>query len=399
MRLAGLRFGLPHGLARPDEERITSAALGMLQGDLNPHFFLYPSLFIYLTAAGYALQFVVERAIGSGSTLSHFVAAATADPTLVHLVPRGLAAAAGVATIVALYAAGRELFSTRAALASSAFLAVAFLHVRDSHFGVTDVPVTLVAVCAFWAAARCFTLGPSLLRVSGTGLLCGLAASTKYTAALVALPAVVAIVDASQRSHRGYVATLRACVVLGACLVAGFLLGTPFALLDRPAFSRISSRSGGARWDWPAGFHSLARQPGVWGAGLDSPCGVQPAVWPGSAAADCRPRRRRLAGDQAAASGPFCAVVPHRLLRSAGREPAGVSAVGRSDRALPVSDSWRARRSSGGGDRRRLHGLASACRLHDAPRGGDRRTDRSHVDCVRSPHFQNRQPRARCAMG
>ena len=29
---------------------------------------------------------------------------------------------------------------------------------------------------------------------------------------------------------------LRACVVLGAGLVAGFLLGTPFALLDRPAF-------------------------------------------------------------------------------------------------------------------------------------------------------------------
>ena len=236
LRFSGAQFGLPHDHARPDEERITDAALGVFQGDLDPHFFLYPSLFIYLTAAGYSLLFGMERVVGTIDTVPHFVAAATADPAVLHLVARGLAGAAGVATIAALYAVGRELFSTRAALASAAFLAVAFLHVRDSHFGVTDVPVTLLTVCAFWAAARCLTRGASLSRGSATGLLCGLAASTKYNAALIAVPALVAIADDTLRSHRSHLAAGRSVVVLVACLAAGFLVGTPFALLDRPAF-------------------------------------------------------------------------------------------------------------------------------------------------------------------
>ncbi len=53
LRFWSVRFGLPHDLARPDEEKIVTAALGILGGDLNPHFFLYPSLFIYVTAGAY----------------------------------------------------------------------------------------------------------------------------------------------------------------------------------------------------------------------------------------------------------------------------------------------------------------------------------------------------------
>ncbi|PYR44364.1 MAG: hypothetical protein DMF93_00585, partial [Acidobacteria bacterium] len=58
LRVWGLRFGFPHPVARPDEEVLVDAALGVLR-DGNPHFFDWPSLFIYATAGSYAALFAV----------------------------------------------------------------------------------------------------------------------------------------------------------------------------------------------------------------------------------------------------------------------------------------------------------------------------------------------------
>jgi hypothetical protein len=148
-----------------------------------------------------------------------------------------VSAFAGVATIAALYAAARDLFNERVAFVGAALLAVGFLHVRDSHFGVTDVPVTLLIVLAVWAAVRCATKGVTLRRAALAGLVCGLAASTKYNAALVVFPAVVAIgSSANWRLRASAFEASRALAALGGALVLGFVLGTPFAVLDGPAF-------------------------------------------------------------------------------------------------------------------------------------------------------------------
>jgi hypothetical protein len=156
------------------------------------------------------------------------------EPAL-HLVPRVLSAAAGTATIAALFGAAKELFSTRVALLASAFLAVTFLHVRDSHFGVTDVPATFLTVCAFWASVRCATKGVTLRRAAVAGVLCGLATSTKYNTALVLLPAIVAIVWQPERNRRpALVVRALAVLLLGAAIA--FVAGTPFAVLDSSTF-------------------------------------------------------------------------------------------------------------------------------------------------------------------
>jgi hypothetical protein len=234
LRFWGLRFGLPHDFARPDEEKLIGAALGIFQGDLNPHFFLYPTLFIYLMAASYLIVCGVERLAGVTASQADFVARVMADPSVLHLTARALAASAGTATIPVLYLAARELSSARAALIAAAFLTVAFLHVRDSHFGVTDVPATFLIVAAFWAAARCAARGATVSRAAIAGALSGFAASTKYNCALAALPAVAAIlIEPGDRTPSRRLALIG---LLFLCLGAAFLMGTPFALLDRPAF-------------------------------------------------------------------------------------------------------------------------------------------------------------------
>jgi 4-amino-4-deoxy-L-arabinose transferase-like glycosyltransferase len=234
LRFWGIGFGLPHDFVRPDEEIISGPALRIFQGDLNPHYFHYPTLFIYANAAVYALLLGLEHAFGTAGSAADFVARVSADASTLRLVGRALAASAGVATIAALYAAAGELFSRRAAMIAAAFLSVAFLHVRDSHFGVTDVPMTLLVVCAFWAAARCATRGATLPRVAVAGLVCGLAASTKYNAALIVAPTLAVI--AADIRQRPATRTFDAAAVLALGAAIGFLIGTPFAALDARTF-------------------------------------------------------------------------------------------------------------------------------------------------------------------
>lgn len=234
LRVWGLEFGLPHPFTRPDEEMIVDVALGTLS-DRNPHFFDWPSLFMYLTAVGYAAMFGIERAIG-GTITAPAVAKSSFEPLLV-LIPRALSVSAGIATVAVLFGAARELFSRRVALVAAAFLAVAFLHVRDSHFGVTDVPATFLAVCAFWAGLRCATRGLTMRRVAIAGALCGLSASTKYNTALMLLPAVLAILSRTiWNQPRSIGVTVRALALLLVCATMAFLIGTPFAVLDHRTF-------------------------------------------------------------------------------------------------------------------------------------------------------------------
>ena len=51
LRIVPFWFGLPYLQARPDEEATIGHAVAVAGGDLNPHFFHWPSLTFYLLAA------------------------------------------------------------------------------------------------------------------------------------------------------------------------------------------------------------------------------------------------------------------------------------------------------------------------------------------------------------
>jgi 4-amino-4-deoxy-L-arabinose transferase-like glycosyltransferase len=229
LRIWGLRFGFPYTFARPDEEFVVNAALNILR-DGNPHFFEWPSLFMYVAAAAYGVLFPAAGAV-AGVATEVALTKPVFEPTL-HLILRWLSASAGILTIAALYGASKELFCRRVALIAAGFLAVTYLHVRDSHFGVTDIPATFLTVCAFWAGVRCATKPLTYARVAFAGLLCGLAASTKYNVILVLLPPFLAV--RSKPTSPGLAVLAIATLIFSAA--GGFVLGTPFALLDPPAF-------------------------------------------------------------------------------------------------------------------------------------------------------------------
>jgi hypothetical protein len=237
LRLFPIWFGLDYPYSRPDENEAVGHALAILVGDLNPHFFHWPSLTFYIFAAAFAGVSALRKLLLADPTLTRDIAVLTA---------RAIVAIAGTLTIVPVLRLARRAFGEDAALAAAFFLAVAVLHVRDSHFAMTDVLMTLFAMLSLarLVSALDDALAPAAVppRLSGfavAGLLGGLATSTKYNAAAVVVSMGVAPVILLWRS-RSSLATAAVWLPLPVFAIAaavGFVAGTPYSVLDAPAFS------------------------------------------------------------------------------------------------------------------------------------------------------------------
>lgn len=206
-----------------------SVAIGIFSRSLNPHFFDWPTLFMYVVSIAYALYFRVGLATGWFPTEAAFLAEASQQPAPLFRIARGVSAAAGLFTVATVHAIGRHLFDRTTGLVSAFFLACAALHARDSHFGVTDVAATWLVTLSFLFTAT-FARDERPRDAIVAGMFAGLAGSTKYNASLILLPAIWAIVHARRPSR---VWLLAGCL---AAAIAAFVAGTPYALVDRAAF-------------------------------------------------------------------------------------------------------------------------------------------------------------------
>lgn len=193
VRLWGIDFGLPHVLARPDELFILGAVIKMHEGNANPGFFDYPGLYMYFVAGLYSLFYGVGLIAGWFTDSAHFVRNFALNWEPYFMLPRIAGALLGTATIVLVYAIARQYFDRIVAALAALFIALAFLHVRDSHYATTDVPMTFFVMAAMLATVY-VDRGRSARDAWLAGALAGCAASTKYNAVLIVLP--MALVEA-----------------------------------------------------------------------------------------------------------------------------------------------------------------------------------------------------------
>ena len=237
LRYWGIAFGVPHHNARPDEPYIVLVALHMLRGDPNPQTFIYPTLFMYVVAAFYGAYYAVGHLLGSIQSVQALRALWEQTPNSFLMTSRAIAAALGTATVLMVYLVGRQLFRYGVGIVSALFLSLTYLHVSQSHFGLTDIPMTFMVLWAFLLICRVRdddNGGP----LKTAGFVAGLAASTKYNAVLIGLPMTLAVLFRGG-SHQSESTTRRwvwPCVEFGSFLIAGFLVGTPFAILNAPKF-------------------------------------------------------------------------------------------------------------------------------------------------------------------
>jgi 4-amino-4-deoxy-L-arabinose transferase-like glycosyltransferase len=248
VRAWGARFGLPEYVYHPDEHAIVDRAAAILRtGDYSPHWFNYPSVYIYLQALSYIPYFLISAARGFGNTIPD------PAPYGFYFAGRLMTALLGALTVPLVYALGSRLYDRKTGLVSSALLTFSLLHAVHSHYVTTDVPA------AFFVALSLLCCG-LLLRSAEikytllAALFAGLAASTKYPAAVTLVPVLVSQ-SLARPLDRGRTLAQR----LGLCLAAfagGFLLGTPYAFLELNTFlSSLASVLG----------HYGASQPGFEG--------------------------------------------------------------------------------------------------------------------------------------
>jgi 4-amino-4-deoxy-L-arabinose transferase-like glycosyltransferase len=276
LRFVALRQSLPY-LDNPDEPVLTNAAIHMLQtGDLNPHFFRWPSLPFYLQFGVSLPQFVSGVGNGSYTGLNNIV------PEGFFLAGRTMSAGFGVATVLITWLLGRLLYGPGVGLLGAAILAVLPLHSEHSHYITPDIIVTFFATLTLLFAALIYRTGARRWYL-WAGVAAGLTIGSKYNVGIVLLTVVLAHFLADQ-GWRGKLKWLGESVGLA---LATFFVTTPFMLFDFAGFlNEIAfqvrhytilghgTASEGASWSaylqdfWQEGFTYQASLVALAGVGL-----------------------------------------------------------------------------------------------------------------------------------
>ncbi len=225
LRFWALGHGIPYAIGVDEPEVLTRAVTMMKTGDFNPHFFDYPGLYIYFQTVVASLRFVVGAMGGLWRSLEQ------AGPSEFYLWGRAVTALFGTATVFLVFRIGMR-WGARHALLAAGLMAVLPSHVRESHYVLTDVPMTFFTSLTFLLTLRAHERNTTGA-FAWAGAAAGLATATKYNGLFILLLPLIAIAmtrPAGRQSRPRW-----ALAVLGTC-VGVFLAGAPYTLLDLPGF-------------------------------------------------------------------------------------------------------------------------------------------------------------------
>lgn len=314
LRLIGLNWDGGQWL-HPDERQIYFTTLALAwpsslaealhpNSPLNPHFFAYGSLPIYLLKVCAAMLAPLSSTLG--------------DPGNLHLVGRPLVALFDLGTLYLTYRlactlwpeqdAGRRQATHHKAILAAALFGLAALPMQLAHFYTADTLLAFFVMLTLTLAAG-VARGQGRPYQAALGIALGLALSTKISALPLVLVALLAhTLSASTqmgwaaagrpavaaRWRRWFPPVRRAVVTLALALVT-FVTVQPYALIDWPAFVADTLRESQIAWgtlDVPYTRQYAGSVPylypiwqsALWGLGL--PSGL--VGWAGAGAAVVR---------------------------------------------------------------------------------------------------------------
>lgn len=205
LRLVGITFGLPLQL-HPDEWSQVDTAQRMLGGDLNPHFFRYPSLTINQL-------FVIDGSL----KLAADAARRRLTTDTFYLVGRLVTAAYGVFAVAAVFWLGKLVGGRAVGLIAALVMAISAEPIVQSHYATVDMVltcwITLSLAFGIWACSRNRSFVPA-------GIAAGLAIGTKYTGVLL-LPSLFVLVLWQSAGHATPTSARRLAIMRWGCILVG----------------------------------------------------------------------------------------------------------------------------------------------------------------------------------
>jgi hypothetical protein len=182
-RFYNLAWGAPYYHFHIDEHFVLGPA-DLLRRDvraaaMGPKFFMYSPLMMYMinvVRAAYEFLFYPLDLTVPAHQVTYMV------------LSRAIAAAFGTGTIIVTYAVAARIAGRVAGLLAAFLLACAVLHLRDSHFATTDMPMVFFCMVTVWWSLRIAERG-GVGALVGAGASVGAAVACKYTG-LIALGVV-----------------------------------------------------------------------------------------------------------------------------------------------------------------------------------------------------------------
>ncbi|MCL4294773.1 MAG: phospholipid carrier-dependent glycosyltransferase [Anaerolineae bacterium] len=190
LRIWGIGFGLPYRY-HIDEQAYISAALNLGVGiiDHQPN----PTGFSNILFVEYCTYFILGWLAGLFPTIADFKQAYQSDPSTFILLGRITSVTFGVLNVLIVYWFGWEIRNQLVGLLASLFLAMAFLHVRDSHYAVPDVAVTFFVTFSVLMCVRAVQRRNwwNLYIAAALG---GFAIAVKWSVLLIIIPLAIGFV-------------------------------------------------------------------------------------------------------------------------------------------------------------------------------------------------------------
>lgn len=264
LRIWGIGWGLPF-LYHPDEHQLVERYLWMVKtGDLNPHWFIYPSFPLYINAAGYGLYFLLKLALGRFHSLEEIAfphvlimgSGIIGDPKI-FWIGRMISILFGLGAVYLSYRCAKMVGGkTLPGLLAALFTAVSNANVVQSRLILPNIFVAFFAILTIWFSLRLHKHGRTIDYVLA-GIAAGLTAASKYNGGVVAvMPVAAHFLRAGWPGWKDFRIYLVAAVA-----ALAFLLTTPYAVLDFPAFSRDLLQ---ARNDYAGGWPGFSSVPFYW---------------------------------------------------------------------------------------------------------------------------------------
>jgi 4-amino-4-deoxy-L-arabinose transferase-like glycosyltransferase len=235
LRIWGISADLPY-IYHPDEPVTVVISLRMFRtGDMNPHFFHWPSLLFYLNVLAYAPYYLLAKLLGAFQTPDNILAPMQVAmgsvyapvPTAV-LLSRLLSVGFGIGSVLVAYMIGKRMTArTWVGLLAALLVAISPTAVQHSRWTTPDTMAAFFVLASVYASLLVYQEGKTRYYIVAA-ICIGLAASSKYNAVLAIFPLLVAhFLRHGRRSLKER--DLYFSILLSALV---FLLTSPFALLD-----------------------------------------------------------------------------------------------------------------------------------------------------------------------
>jgi 4-amino-4-deoxy-L-arabinose transferase-like glycosyltransferase len=189
LRLWYIGFELPNIYTGFEQHEVMRAVrLGMGNFDFER---IGKGGYFYLLFVEYGVFFVVLKLMGIVQSAQDFAVYFLRDPSPFWIIGRVTTAVIGTISVALTYILGKKLFDWRVGLMAALFLAINPLHIKYSHYAGVDVPMVMLAIVTLYMMMVLLETG-RVKHYLLAGLLVGLAATTKFSGILLALPLLLA---------------------------------------------------------------------------------------------------------------------------------------------------------------------------------------------------------------